>query len=74
MFRHATALLLPLLAAGRASAVSQGLTLTVFNNTALADPGQAQVVNSLERLSLSSAGTDGPFSALLSGAPSDAAG
>ena len=73
MLRHVTALLLPLLTAGheghtRASAIGQGLTLTVFNNTALAGPGRARVVDSLERLSLSSAGTDGPFSALLSGA------
>ena len=54
----------------RASAIGQGLTLTLFNNTALAGPGRARVlVDSLERLSLSSAaGTDGPFSALLSGA------
>ena len=50
------------------SAIGGGLTLTVFNNTALAGPGRARVVDSLERLSLASAGTDGPSSALLSGA------
>ena len=50
------------------SAIGRGLTLTVFNNTALAGPGRARVVDSLERLSLASPGTDGPSSVLLSGA------
>ena len=57
-----------LLAAVASSAIGRGLTLTTFNNTALAGPGRARVVDSLERLSLASAGTDGPSSALLSGA------
>ena len=82
MLRHTPALLLPLLAVGHEEcgagcirtapselprSVGRGLTLTIFNYTGQAGPGRAQVVASLEQLALSS-GTDGPFSALLSGA------